>query len=297
MGRAPAIMTPEPAPFDPRLTPARADLAAAFLKGSVDAQRFVDGERFMVVADLLDLRARPRADASLLTQMLHGETLLVYENEEGWGWGQSDVDGYVGYVAMSALRCGAVAMTHRVVVNRTFVYPAADMKQPILASIPLNGRVAVEDVLGAFAKIKAHGFVYAAHFAPIAENAPDFVAVAEQLEGTPYLWGGKSVLGIDCSGLVQVACAMAGISMPRDTDMQERRHEALPLNDRPGGLSRGDLVFWKGHVGIMLDDGHLLHANAHHMLVRREPLATAARRILANTGLPISSIRRINSAT
>jgi cell wall-associated NlpC family hydrolase len=134
------------------------------------------------------------------------------------------------------------------------------------------------------------GFVVEQHLEPLAAVAPDFVAVAERFLCAPYLWGGKSVAGIDCSGLVQVACTMAGIAAPRDTDMQERE-----LGTRLAGieaLARGDLVFWKGHVGIMLDGARLLHANAHHMMTAVEPLAEAVARI-ASRGSSVTSIRRI----
>lgn len=288
-------MSMGPVVLDPRLTAARADLAAAKLRGTVEAERFVEGERFTVRVDVADLKRAPRPDAPLETQLLHGETLTVYDDDEGWGWAQADRDGYVGYIAMSALGCRAIEATHRVIVNRTFVYPAADMKQPIIAAVPLDGRVEVEDTRGAFAKLRGHGYVFTAHVASLGQSAPDYVAIAEQLIGSPYLWGGKSALGIDCSGLVQLALSTAGRPMPRDTDMQERSGEALPLRGGFDDLARGDLVFWTGHVGIMVDATTLLHANAHHMLVAREKLSLARDRILATGGSPISSLRRLTS--
>ena len=280
--------------FDPRLTAARPDLAAASLRGRVAADRFIDGERFTVLADIADLKRQPRPDAALDTQLLHGETLVVYEtDEEGWGWGQADRDAYVGYVAMSALGRDALPMTHRVIVERSFVYPAADMKRPVLAALPLDGRVMVEDSSGDFLKVRGRGFVFAAHLAPIDHVAADFVTIAERLIGVPYLWGGKSPQGIDCSGLVQLSCSVAGRTLPRDTDMQAGVGVAVSVDDQLHHLMRGDLVFWKGHVGIMCDDTTLLHANAYHMLVAREPLRAACERIAAATGMPIVAIRRL----
>jgi cell wall-associated NlpC family hydrolase len=288
--------------FDPRVTPARGDLAAASLRGRVEAERFVEGERGRVGVEVADLKRQPRPDAPLETQLLYGETLTVYEDENGWGWVQADRDGYVGYVAMSALAPVGVAPTHRVVVNRTFVYPRADMKRPVLAALPLDGRVVVQDlesiegeksIEGTFLRIADYGFVYAEHLAPIDVVAEDYVAIAERLAGVPYLWGGKSPLGIDCSGLVSLALSLAGHAMPRDTDMQERRGDPLPIDAALAHLVRGDLVFWQGHVGIVCDRGMLLHANGRHMMVAREPLPEARRRILETTGLPISSCRRL----
>lgn len=286
-------MSRHPIGLDPRVTAARRDLAAASLRGKVEAERFVDGERFTVLTEVADVKRAPRPDAPLETQLLYGETLVIYEDDEGWGWGQSDRDGYVGYVAMSALGRAVVTPTHRVVVKRTFVYPAADMKQPHYATVPLDGRVTAEGVRGDFVKIRGHGFVFAGHVTPFDQYAPDPVAVAEQLLGTPYLWGGTSPLGVDCSGLVQLAWSMAGWALPRDTDMQEPLGEVVSMTEDLSGLERGDLVFWSGHVGILTDPATILHANAHHMFVAREALPQARDRILATTGLPISSVRRL----
>jgi cell wall-associated NlpC family hydrolase len=279
--------------LDPRLTPARPDLAASHLRGRVAAERFADGEAFSVLDETVDMKRLPRPDAPLETQLLHGETLVVYDDDNGWGWAQADRDGYVGYVAMSALGRVVVAPTHRTIVRRAHIYPAADMKQPVIGALPLDGRVAVEDSRGAFLKIGGHGFVVATHLAPLDRVAPDPVDVAESLLGTPYLWGGKSPLGIDCSGLVQLSHSMAGRSLPRDTDMQEALGLPLDLDEGLTALHRGDLVFWKGHVGIMADSNLIVHANAHHMLVEREHVLAARDRIAA-TGNAISSIRRFS---
>ena len=277
--------------MDPRVTPARADLAASHLRGRVVAEHFTDGEPFTVLAEMVDMKRGPRPDAPLETQLLHGETLMVYEDDNGWGWAQADRDGYVGYVAMSALGRLALGATHRAIVKRTHIYPAPDMKQPVIGALPLDGRVAVEDSRGAFLKIRGHGFVVATHLAPLDRFVDDALDVAEALVGTPYLWGGKSPLGIDCSGLVQLSYSMAGRSMPRDTDMQEELGTPVDVDPGLSRLRRGDLVFWTGHVGMMADSRTLLHANAHHMLVEREPLLAARDRIAA-TGSAISSIRR-----
>lgn len=284
-------MTP---PFDRRVTALRDDLAAASLRGQVESRRFAEGEPFRVVVDVLDMKRRPRPDAPLETQLLHGESLIVYDDDDGWGWAQAERDGYVGYVAMSALWRGSAVATHRVIVARTYVYPSADMKQPALMALPLDGRIDVTRIENGFARLRPHGFVVATHIAPIAEAMPDPVTVAERLVGVPYLWGGKSPLGIDCSGLVQLAMSMAGRVMPRDTDMQEAVGAALQIDDALSDLRRGDLVFWKGHVGLMIDGEMLLHANAHHMLVAREPLRVARDRILASSQSDITSIRRLD---
>ena len=287
-------------PLDPRVTAARPDLAAASLRGRVEAARFVEGHRCQVLAEALDVKRRPRPDAPVDTQLLYGETVVVFDDdEEGWSWVQADRDGYVGYVAASALDRTPKTASHRVIVNRTFVYPAADMKLPVLAALPLDGRVTVEPRASAaadamFTRLSTGGFVVSSHLAPLERPAADYVAVAEQMIGTPYLWGGKSAGGIDCSGLVQLAMSVANRSLPRDTDMQEAVDGATSIDATSADLRRGDLVFWRGHVGIMASSAHLVHANGHHMLVISEPLVAAQARIADVSRLQISSIRRPN---
>ena len=279
--------------LDRRTTAFRRDLAAETLRGLVDAPRFAVGEPFVVLDGVVDLKREPRPDAALETQLLHGETLRVYDEEDGWGWAQADRDGYVGYVAMSALWRDQIEATHRVAAGRTFVYPSPDMKQPVLMGLPMDARLHVCDVVGDFVKLRPYGFAFAAHVAPLDERAADRAGIAELFENVPYLWGGKTTLGIDCSGLVQVSASMAGLSLPRDTDMQETTGARVEVESSLGGLRRGDLVFWRGHVGLMLDAEALLHANAHHMLVAREPLVHAKDRIYAKSGSTITSIRRL----
>jgi cell wall-associated NlpC family hydrolase len=280
--------------FDPRVTPARRDLAAAHLEGLVTADRFARGERRSIVAGVADLHRHPRPDAPVDTQALHGEALTLYDEDEGWGWVQLEIDGYTGYIAMHAIGPALAAPSHIVSVNRTFVYPAPDMKQPVLAALPLGARIHVAGTSGKFARLANGGFVYGAHIAECAVYDDDFVGVAERLSFAPYLWGGKTSQGIDCSGLVQLSLARAGLNVPRDTDMQEKEiGTALLFDPQLQGLQRGDLVFWRGHVGLMRDPVNLIHANAYHMFVAQEPLAEAAVRILAHSQASITSIRRL----
>lgn len=276
--------------FDPRVTPARPDLAAAKLRGLVEAERFVEGVAARVVVPATPLKREPRPDAPYDTEVLAGEAVTVYEECEGWSWVQLAADGYVGWLSANALGPVDPAPTHRVAALRTFCYPGPSIKMEPLGFLSLGARLAVLRIDGAFAATPL-GFIHAGHLARLGEVEPDYVAVAGRFLGAPYLWGGKSSLGLDCSGLVQLALAATGIAAPRDSDMQAASLGiALPLADPQ--LRRGDLVFWKGHVGIMEDAETLLHANGHHMAVAREPLAQATARILAKTHGPVIGFRR-----
>lgn len=280
--------------FDKRLTPARPDLAAAHLKGKVAAARFVDSVRMQVVAPIADLKSAPAPDAGLDTQALAGEIVAVYEREEGWAWVQLASDSYVGYLPEAALAADVIAPTHRVTTRATFVYPGANMKQPVAETLPFGAQVAIVETSGDFARLARGGFVFARHLAPVGSREKDFVAVAEGMIGAPYLWGGKTPLGVDCSGLVQASLAACGFAAPRDTDMQAKGlGEHLAIADDLVHLRRGDLIFWKGHVGIMRDTETLLHANGHHMLVASEPLKEARERIARNSFGAITAIKRL----
>ena len=280
--------------FDPRVTPARADLAAKHLQGKVQASRFVEGRVYEVIEPQAPLRREPRPDASLDTEALKGERVTVYDsNGEGWAWGQLAADGYVGWLPDNALAPPGAAPTHKVTALRTLVFPGPSIKLPPLEALPLGARLAIARIEDRMAVTPSGAYVPAAHLAPLDRNETDFVAVAERFLGTPYLWGGKTALGLDCSGLVQVALTACGVACPRDSDMQEQALGTAVAADLPA-LRRGDLIFWKGHVAIVRDRDALLHANAHHMAVAIEPIAEALTRI-RNAGSEISSIRRIAS--
>ena len=282
----------EKAGLDPRRHAFRADLAAEALRGFVQAERYAKGEPRQVSAPTLPLRREPRFDATLETEALMGETVTLYAEREGWAWVQLDRDGYVGYMPNEGLTSRLLTPTHRVATLRTYVYSEPDGKSPPLYLLSLNALVAAEKKQAKFLALADGGFVFAGHMARIGETEPDFVAVAERFLGTPYLWGGRTSVGLDCSGLVQLAVEAAGHAAPRDADMQAAEL-GRPLDLRKGDtLRRGDLVFWEGHVGIMTSGRDFLHANAFHMAVEIEPFAEARRRIKA-FGYDVMCVRRL----
>ena len=280
--------------LDPRTTPARHDLAAKHLAGVVEAQRFVEGKAYEVGASQAPVRNAPSHEATLLTEALKGERLTIYDiSEEGWAWGQLAGDGYVGFLPASALgACGPPA-THKVTALRTLVLPGPSIKLPPMETLSFGCRLVIVRVDEPFAITASGGHVPIVHLAPMETMETDFVAVAERFLGTPYLWGGKTSLGVDCSGLLQLALAACGIPCPRDSDMQEQAlGSALPDWRELEQLRRGDLLFWKGHVAIVRDEATLVHANAYHMAVAVEATASAIARIRAIAG-ELTSVRRL----
>ena len=285
-------MLPERLARDPRLLPVRNGVAAEHLKGVVEASRFVFGQKKQVKAGASALRKAPEARAEQIDQALFGEGVSVYLEEGGWAFVQYEVDHYVGW--MRADELGApVEPTHRVKAMRTFIYEKADMKSAPLVAVSMNARLALGEVKGEYARVHDLGWVFAQHVGLLGDFEADWVGVAERFVGSPYLWGGRESAGIDCSGLVQVSMQATGKAPLRDSDMQELTiGEALDISKGLPELKRGDLVFWNGHVAIVANDGHVLHASERDMQVGFEPIDKAFARVRGRLG-EIRTVRRV----
>lgn len=277
--------------LDRRLHAFRPDLADEALQGQIDAERFVRGTAARVVVPVAAMRPSPDAGCGIDTELLLGETVRVFERKGGWAWIQADHDGYVGYLPETQVEAPEEA-THVVCVPRTFLYPGPELRRPPKSALSMGSRVKVvgeAETRGTRYLTLADGSaLIAGHCTPVGQSlAADYVSIAARFLETPYLWGGRSGFGIDCSALVQLSLMMTGRSAPRDSDMQAAMGDEIPRDE----LRRGDLVFWKGHVGIMEDEHTLLHANGHTMTVARESFEAAVDRIGWLYGLPTACRR------
>lgn len=278
--------------LDPRRHVFRDDMADVSLKDKVKAQHYVQGELRQVVASSAPLRGAPRFDAQLGTEVLVGELVTIYHVENGWGWTQAVSDGYVGYMPLDTVSNVIDEPTHWVSSRATFVYPEPDLKRPPIMRLSYNAKVTVIGRDGRFSELVRGGYVFSGHILPMSERNKDFVRLAERLVGTPYLWGGRTSNGLDCSALVQLSLEGAGLKAPRDSDMQEAETGELLANKDIDNLKRGDLVFWRGHVAMAQSPEWLIHASGHQMEVVVEPVRRAIERIATTHG-DVTSIRRI----
>lgn len=292
-GGASAGPSGPPPVLDRRRNAFRADLADAALVGVVAAERFIESSPGQIVRPAVPLRPAPSLSEPFDTEVLFGEHVRVFDVANGWAWVQLERDRYVGYLPADAISREIRQPTHKVRAIGTFVHPRPDFKSPPLMHLSIGAELSISETGESFHAIEGGGFVPARHVIETDRHLRDFVDVAEWLIGTPYLWGGRTRVGIDCSGLVQIALEAAGQACPRDSDMQRNELGAeLSVGDDLEGLERGDLVFWKGHVGIMADGVMLVHANAHHMAVAIETLPEAVTRISRTTG-PMLAVRRL----
>lgn len=272
--------------MDRRLTPATPRIAHSSLKGRVDVPVYTDGTPMRVALPLADLLRAPSGARE--RQLLLGEAFIVIDRNEDHAFGFAQKDGYCGWLPDAALSRGPTP-THWVATPGTHLYPEPRLQAPEITALSLGAQVAIVADHGKWLET-TQGFIPAAHLRALGDWLPDPVAVAESLLGTPYLWGGNSRAGIDCSGLAQLAYAACGFALPGDSDLQELAGAELGHNAR---LQRGDLIFWKGHVALIVDDDRLIHANGHSMSVAYEPIQATFDRIMAQEGHPVTQRRRI----
>jgi cell wall-associated NlpC family hydrolase len=274
---------------DARICLARSGLADRRLEGLVRAERYVETRAMRCTAPVASIRGAPQEEAEQQDQILFGEIFDVLDEADGWRLGQARRDGYVGFIRSEQLALAEVAPTHRVKALRTYGFTRPDLKSEPLTACSMNALVRAGRSENGFLEAGEAGWIYAPHLAPLGEFETDHTAVAGRFLGAPYRWGGRDSQGLDCSGLIQQAFYACGRACPRDTDQQMAFFDQpAPLSE----LSRGDLVFWRGHVGVMLDGLNLLHANAFHMAVAIEPLAAAVTRIKAAGAGELMALRR-----
>jgi hypothetical protein len=274
---------------DPRVTPANDRVAHVSVAADFPDLMPVEGERRGVAVPLADLRRRPEGPRDRQAAM--GEAFLALEDRDGWTFGTLVRDGYAGWIQTVKLGPRAEA-NHMVAVRGTHLYPAPDIKREPLAALSFGARFRIVSETDRFMETSAGAFLPKKHLRPLERPFRDPVTVAQLFFGTPYLWGGNSGTGIDCSGLVQAALLAAGLSCPGDSDLQEAAvGEALAPGVPP---QRGDLYFWKGHVAMAVDGETLIHANAHHMAVAYEPITAAIARIAAQGGGAVTSRKRLH---
>lgn len=280
---------------DGRLTPARGDEAAAHATNRDAAESLAKGVPLQIAAaGSAPLLRAPAADAEWGSELLFGERFIQYARDGAFVWGQSAHDGYMGWVRAEALSEPA-PQTHKIAALQTYSFARPDVRSQPRLLLPLHSRVRVTDEDGRFSEIPPYGWVLRDALAPIEETVVDWVGVAERFLETPYLWGGRTRAGIDCSGLVQIALQSAGLAAPRDSH-QQREALGVPLPIDFSALRRGDLVFWDGHVGLMCDAAHIVHANAHHMRTEIEPLRDAVVRIEAAGYGAVIAVKRLGPA-
>ena len=278
---------------DPRITPAREDLAADYLRSVVKVASYAKGVPKQVRLPYAPLHKLPDTATGRLTEALMGEAAIVYEEKGGWSWCQLAADGYVGYMPSVALGEPGPEATHKVAALRTFIYRNADLKSPVMGAASLGVTVAATGDEGEFTAIDGGGWVFTGHLKPVDEVESDYLTTAIRFIGVPYLWGGNTSMGLDCSGLVQTSLRFAGIlNCPRDSDMQAAGL-GEPVEPDARLAQRGDLVFFPGHVGLVIDDGVLLHANAWDMMVSPHPLRYVVAEIAKKNPTPITAIRRL----
>lgn len=279
--------------MDKAINPFRDDLAAEYLRGQIDAPKFVSPELMQIKCDYTYLKTSPDKSSPNLSEVFYGEMVDVYEIKNGFAWVQLKRDNYVGYLPDFAIAIDNIETTHKVCALRTFAFAAPKVQGEILHILPLNSLVRATDrVENGFVYCEDLGFVYQKHLCEPNRFYDDPIRIAKWFYQTPYAWGGRQAMGIDCSGLMQTAHQACGIELPRDARMQENVGKLIePATDYSNLLPR-DLLFWQGHVAMMIDETNIIHANSYHLCVEIEPLTQTISRY-EGLGLKLRTVRRL----
>lgn len=276
--------------LDPREFAYKSDLAAEYLREIIEADKYSLGETFRIITNVVPMRRCASNSSERVSELLFGEEIIIFETSDEWAWGQSQTDGYVGYVSKNSISNQLRQGTHEVSALRTFVFDEPNIKANVVACLSMTSRIKITDVKNSFSYIESLGWVFEKSICCIGNLELDAVSVAQRYTGTPYLWGGRSSIGIDCSALVQLSLSRVGVLAPRDTDQQAKSVGKF-IGDDTTELQRGDLIYMKGHVAIATTPNTILHANAFHMSVEEEGIDKFLHR-LSKHNIQISHVRR-----
>ncbi len=267
--------------FDKRIIPIRNDVASSEYKGFLTKRKFVKGKTYYVKKNFSNLFSRDKKN--IISQLLYGEAVTVYEVKNGYAWLQSLRDDYVGYTEACNLQTKKINPTHKIIALCSIIYKTPNIKSIPITELSFNSLVEITGEIKNknFYKIKNLGWCHQKDLTNLKVENLDRVELAKKFLNTPYLWGGRNSMGIDCSGLIQNIFQINNRYFPRDSDMQE---EFITTEIKEKNLKKGDLIFWKGHVAMMIDNRNIIHANAFHMRTEIEPLRTAKARIKKNYG-------------